>query len=152
EAIWLFPTLGVLYEQLLLPDIEAVTKVFTGFNRWLDEDWGLAYRGRIFAAPYLSLCDVAWACAELEWALARGARVLCMRPAAAWTRDGPRSPADPVFDPFWARLNEAGVTLVIHAGDSGYSTNGYADDRFSAFGQSAADGYVRPSIKGWSFE
>lgn len=152
EATWLFPTLGVLYEQLLLPDVEAVTRVFTGFNRWLDEDWGLAYQGRIFAAPYFSLCDVDWACAELEWALARGARVLCTRPAAAWTKDGPRSPADPVFDPFWARVDEAGITVVIHAGDSGYHTNGYADDRFSAFGQHAAIGYARPSIKGWSFE
>ena len=152
EAVWLFPTLGVLYEQLLLPDVEAVTRVFTGFNRWLDEDWGLAHQGRIFAAPYFSLCDVEWACAELEWALARGARVLCTRPAAAFTRDGPRSPADPVFDPFWARANEAGITVVIHAGDSGYHTNGYADDRFSAFGQSAAVGYGRPSLKSWSFE
>jgi hypothetical protein len=152
EACWLFPTLGVLYEQLLLPDVEAVTRVFTGFNRWLDEDWGLAYEGRIFAAPYFSLCDVAWACAELEWALARGARVLCTRPAAAFTKDGPRSPGDPIFDPFWARVNEAGITVVIHAGDSGYHTNGYADDRFSAFGQDAAVGYGRPSIKAWSFE
>jgi predicted TIM-barrel fold metal-dependent hydrolase len=152
EAIWLFPTLGVLYEQLLQPDVEAVTKVFTGFNRWLDEDWGLAYQGRIFAAPYFSLCDVEWACAELEWALARGARVLCTRPSAAWTKDGPRSPGDPLFDPFWARVNEAGITVVIHAGDSGYNTNGYADDRFSAFGGGGESSYGRPSVKAWSFE
>lgn len=151
-AVWLFPTLGVLYEQLLQPDVEAVTRVFTGFNRWLDEDWGLACEGRIFAAPYFSLCDVEWACAELEWALSRGARVLCTRPSAAWTKDGPRSPADPVFDPFWARVHEAGITVVIHAGDSGYQTNGYADERFSAFGAGAPTGTGRPSIKSWSFE
>jgi len=153
EAVWLFPTLGVLYEQLLLPDIEAVKQVFTGFNRWLDDDWGLNYRGRIFAAPYFSLCDVDWACEELDWALARGARVICTRPSAAWTVDGPRSPGDPIFDPFWARVNEAGIAVVIHAGDSGYNTNGYADDRFSAaFGAGGASAYARPSIKGWSIE
>ena len=132
EAIWLFPTLGVLYEELLKHDPEAVTITFRAFNRWLEEDWGFAYRERIFAAPYLSLADVGWAVAELEWVLARGARVICMRPAAVWTADGPRSPADPAFDPFWARVNEAGITVVAHAADSGYTTHGYARDGFSA--------------------
>ena len=27
-----------------------------------------------------------------------------------------------MFDPFWARVNEAGITVVVHAGDSGYSS------------------------------
>jgi predicted TIM-barrel fold metal-dependent hydrolase len=132
EAVWLFPTLGVLYEELLKHDPEAVTITFRAFNRWLEEDWGFAYRDRIFAAPYLSLADVSWAIAELEWALQRGARVVCMRPAAIFTATGPRSPADPCFDPFWARAEEAGITVVVHAGDSGYSSNGYALDSFSA--------------------
>jgi predicted TIM-barrel fold metal-dependent hydrolase len=30
------------------------------------------------------------------------------------------SPADARFDPFWARVNEAGVTVAYHSGDSGY--------------------------------
>jgi predicted TIM-barrel fold metal-dependent hydrolase len=142
--LWLFPTLGMLYEELLKDDPEAVTITFTAFNRWLEEDWGLAYRDRIFAAPYLSLCDVGWAVRELEWALDRGARVIVLRPAAAFTATGPRTPADPAFDPFWARVNEAGITVVAHAGDSGYTSNGYAPDGFSAaFGQGAQ----RPSIK-----
>lgn len=132
EAIWLFPTLGVLYEELLKHDPEAVTITFRAFNRWLEEDWGFAYQGRIFSAPYLSLADIHWAVSELEWALARGARVVCMRPAAVFTASGPRSPADPIFDPFWARVQEAGITVVIHAGDSGYSSNGYVRDGFSA--------------------
>ena len=45
---------------------------------------------------------------------------------------GPLTPGDPYFDPFWARVNEAGITVVVHAGDSGYSLNGYAKDGFSA--------------------
>ena len=132
EAVWLFPTLGVLYEELLKHDPEAVTIMFTAFNRWLEEDWGFAYRNRIFAAPYLSLCDVDWAIRELEWSLERGARVVCMRPAAIFTANGSRSPADPVFDRFWARAEEAGITVVVHAGDSGYGSNGYARDGFAA--------------------
>ena len=82
----------MLYEELLKDDPEAVTITFTAFNRWLEEDWGFAYENRIFAAPYLSLCDVDWAVRELEWALDRGARVICLRPAAVITETGPRHP------------------------------------------------------------
>jgi predicted TIM-barrel fold metal-dependent hydrolase len=144
ERCWMFPTLGMLYEELLKHDPEAVTLTFTAFNRWVAEDWGFAYRDRIFAAPYLSLCDVDWAVRELEWALEQGARTIVMRPAAPTTITGQRPPADPAFDPFWARVNEAGITVVAHAGDSGYSSQGYAKDGFAAtFG----DGANRPSIK-----
>jgi predicted TIM-barrel fold metal-dependent hydrolase len=148
EAVWLFPTLGVLYEEPLKHDPEAVTLTFTAFNRWLEEEWGFAYRDRIFAAPYLSLADVDWAVAELEWALGKGARVVVMRPAAPTTALGPRPPADAVFDPFWARVDEAGITVVVHAGDSGYSSQGYAHDGFSA----SFEGSGRPSIKFFSME
>jgi predicted TIM-barrel fold metal-dependent hydrolase len=125
EGAWLFPTLGVLYEERLRRDIEAICTLFEGFNRWVDEDWGLAFEDRIFAAPYLSLADVGWACRELEWALGRDARIVVVRPAAVFTHHGPRSPADPEFDPFWARVDEAGITVIAHVSNSGYSTNGY---------------------------
>lgn len=143
EKVWLFPTLGILYEELLKHDPEAVALTFTAFNRWLEDDWGCNFNDRIYAAPYLSLCDVDWAIRELEWALERDARVVVMRPAAPTTVTGQRSPADPEFDPFWARVNEAGITVVIHAGDSGYSSQGYAKDGFAA----TFEGAGKPSIK-----
>jgi predicted TIM-barrel fold metal-dependent hydrolase len=150
EAIWLFPTLGVLYEELLRHDTEAVKTQFTAFNRWLDEDWGCNFQNKIFAAPYISLCDVDWACQELEWAIERGASVVCMRPSAVTLADGSSlSPADSLFDPFWARLNEAGITLVIHASDSGYTTQGYVKDGFSV---DFSGGVFSPSIKHFNIE
>jgi predicted TIM-barrel fold metal-dependent hydrolase len=149
EKIWLFPTLGILYEELLKHDIEAVTMMCTAFNRWLDEDWGCNYQDRIYSSPYLSLCDVDWAVKELEWALEHDARTIVLRPAAPTTAFGQRTPADPMFDPFWARVNESGITVVVHAGDSGYSSQGYADDSFSAaFGASSG----RPSIRMFAIE
>ncbi len=148
SKIWLFPTLGMLYEELLKHDPGAVCLTFRAFNRWLADDWGFAYQNRIFAAPYIALADVDWACSELEWALDGGARVIVMRPAAPITALGQRSPFDPMFDPFWARVNEAGVTVVIHAGDSGYSSNGYADDSFSA----RFSGGWKPTIKSFAIE
>jgi predicted TIM-barrel fold metal-dependent hydrolase len=131
DRAWLFPTLGMIYEEALRHDPEAVTLLFTAFNRWVEEDWGFAYQDRIFAAPYITLVDVDWACRELEWAIDHGARTVVTRPAAPTTASGPVSPGNPVFDPFWARLAEAGLTLVVHAGDSGYTAHGYATDGFT---------------------
>jgi hypothetical protein len=119
EAVWLFPTLGILYEELIKHDIEAVTTLFTAFNRWLDDDWGFDYQGRIFASPYITLADLDWAIRELEWAIDNGARHVVMRPAAPHTAAGQIPVSDPRNDPFWARVNEAGITVVAHAGDSG---------------------------------
>ena len=131
EKIWLFPTLGMIYEQPLKHDPEGVGIMFRAFNRWLEEDWGYDYQGRIFASPYVSLADATVAIEELERAIGLGARTICMRPAAPTTVRGTRTPGDPEFDPFWARVAEAGITVVVHAGDSGYSTNGYAREGFS---------------------
>ena len=36
DAAWLFPTLGVLYEEPVSGDVDAVCTLFEGFNRWLD--------------------------------------------------------------------------------------------------------------------
>ena len=148
ESIWLFPTLGVLYEELLKDDTQAVVALMRGFNRWIEEDWGFDYKGKIFASPYISLVDVDQAISELEWCLEKGARTVVMRPAPVWTEGGQLSPGDPVFDPFWSRVNEAGITTVIHAGDSGYSSQGYAEDSFG----SNMTGRYRPSIKAFSIE
>ena len=67
----------MLYEELLKHDPVAVCATFRAFNRWLEEDWGFAYRDRIFAAPYLTLADVDWA--------VRGARVGPRPRAPAWS-------------------------------------------------------------------
>mgnify|MGYP000086873324 CR=1 FL=1 len=125
EAAWLFPTLGVLYENSLGTDIQAATTLFEGFNRWLEEDWGLSYQDKLFSAPYLPLGDVDWACRELDWALKKDARVICVRPASVQTAKGRRACTDPQFDPFWARVNEAGITVIAHVANSGYDSHGY---------------------------
>lgn len=127
-AVWLFPTLGVGIEAGLVDDPAAAVAAFHAFNRWLEDDWGYAYENRIFAAPYVTLADPAAAERELDRVLSLGAKVLVMRPAPAFTAEGPCSPADPRFDGFWARVAEAGVPVAVHSGDSGYGTNGYSRD------------------------
>jgi len=121
EACLMLPTLGVGMETALEHDPAALNASFRAFNRWLDEDWGFNYQDRIYAAPYVTLLDVDWAVEELEYALDHDARVILMRPGSVYGAERRRTPGDPAHDAFWARLNEAGVTLVVHGGDSGYA-------------------------------
>jgi len=120
EGCFLFPTLGVGMEESLRHDPEALLAAFRGFNRWLEEDWGFAHQGRIFGAPYLTLVDPRWAVEELDYALSRGARVVVMRSAPVADPHGSRSLGDPLYDAFWARAAEAGITVAFHSGDAGY--------------------------------
>jgi predicted TIM-barrel fold metal-dependent hydrolase len=120
EGALLFPTQGVGVEEPMRHSAEITHATLEAFNRWLHDDWGFAYQDRLFAAPMLSLMDVGRAVRELEWALERGARIVHLRPAPVPTPGGSRSPGHADYDPFWARVGEAGVTVAFHAGDSGY--------------------------------
>jgi len=144
EAAWLFPSQGVCMEGPMQPDIEASIEVLRAFNRWLDDDWGFAYQDRIFAVPFLTLSDLDLAVHELEWCLGRGARVITIRNGPVFTPGGPRSPADPAFDPFWARVQEAGIVVTTHAGfEDGYTD--VASDIAQTWGVAAApEGKRRP--------
>lgn len=120
DACFMFPTLGVGMEEALLHDPPAAVAAFKAFNRWMAEDWGFAYKERIFAAPYISLMDVDAAVEEVEFALENDARVIVMRAAPITTSSGFASPADPRFDRFWQLVNDSGLTVAYHSGDSGY--------------------------------
>ena len=120
EAIVLFPTLGVGIEQPLRHDAGATHAALHAFNQWLDEDWGFHYQDRIFAVPMLTLMDVDRALEELDRVLERGARMVYLRPAPVPKGDRSISPGDPLHDPFWARVHEAGIPVAFHSGDSGY--------------------------------
>jgi len=121
DGALLFPTLGVGMQESLRHDPEAACVAFGAFNRWLEEDWGFAHRERLFAAPYLSLMDAAWAAAEAERVIAAGARVVSMVPGPVPTGpDTAINPSNERFDGFWARLAEARVPVAFHSGDAGY--------------------------------
>ena len=120
-AALLFPTLGCGVEQALAHDIPATMASMRAFNRWLEDDWGFDYQGRIIAAPMLSLADPEAATAEVESLIERGAKIVHVRPAPVPAPNGTtRSLGDALFDPIWARLAEASVPVAFHLGDSGY--------------------------------
>jgi len=111
ERAVFFPTLGVGIDGLNADNVRMTYKLFRAFNLWLDDDWGFNRDGRIYAPPFIPMLDPQLACDELDFALERGSKVIVMRPGPA----GGRSPADPAWDPFWARLNETGTIAAYHA-------------------------------------
>ena len=117
EASILLPTLAVAVEQDMVHDAELTDVSLRAFNRWLEEDWGYGDDGRVFAVPMLSLLDLDRSLVELRRVLDAGARMVHLRPGPV----GGRSPADPVFDPFWATVAEAGVPVAFHVSNSGYN-------------------------------
>ena len=122
DAVLLFPTLGCGVEEGLRHDIPATMASLSAFNRWLEEDWGFAHRGRLIGVPMLSLADPAAALAEVNSLIERGARMVHIRPAPVPAQSGGgRSLGDKLHDPVWARLAEAGVPVAFHLGDSGYN-------------------------------
>jgi predicted TIM-barrel fold metal-dependent hydrolase len=54
------------------------------------------------------------------------------------------APCDECFDPFWARVNEAGITVVAHVGSDGYTANGYGKNSALAI----LGGGRKPSVAG----
>ena len=120
EQTIMLPTLGVGMETALEHDPEALCAAFRAFNRWLLDDWGFNHEDRIYGAPYITLADPDNARRELEFALEHDARVVLMRPGPTAIPGGRTGPGDPRHDAFWSLLNESGITLAVHGGDSSY--------------------------------
>ncbi len=120
HAAVMFPTLASLIEERLIDDPELTQVALGAFNEWLHDEWTYDYRGRIFATPVVNPCVLDTALAELDRLMERGARVVLLRPAPVANLRGTRSPFLEEFDPFWARVQDAGLVVALHASDSGY--------------------------------
>src|SRR5581483_9888844 len=95
----MFPTLASLVEERMRDEPELTHAAIHALNEWLYETWQFDYEGRIFTTPIITLPIVERAIEELEWVVARGARVVLIRPAPVPGFRGPRSFALPEFDP-----------------------------------------------------
>jgi predicted TIM-barrel fold metal-dependent hydrolase len=108
---------GVIYPGALalsaehwVDDTDALYANLSSFNRWFDETWGFNYHDRVYAAAVLSLRDLDHAIALTDEILSRGAKLVMLPTGPAYGR----GPADPYYDPVWARLAEAGVVVTFH--------------------------------------
>jgi predicted TIM-barrel fold metal-dependent hydrolase len=129
----MFPTLASLIEERMRDDPDMTHAVIHSLNEWLYETWTFDYENRIFTTPVITLPIVEKAVEELEWAVARGAKAVLIRPAPAWGPRGPRSPGLPEFDPFWEKVVEHDVLVAMHSSDSGYER--FADEWMGSGGE-----------------
>jgi len=138
----MYPTLASLIEERMKDDPDLCADAIHALNQWMIEAWPYAFEHRIFSTPVIATGLVDRAMQELDFAMGHGARAILMRPAPAWGYRGPRSFALAEFDPFWQKVEESGVLVVLHASDSGY--NRYTNEWEGAHGEALAFG--EPSL------
>jgi predicted TIM-barrel fold metal-dependent hydrolase len=121
DRAMMWPTLASLLEERLADDPVATHVVIHAFNQWMHDQWSFNFDDRIYPTPVVTLPIVDRAIEELEWVVARGAKAILVRPAPVPDFNGRRrSFALAEFDPFWERVQEAGVVVGMHASDSGF--------------------------------
>jgi predicted TIM-barrel fold metal-dependent hydrolase len=117
EAAVLLPSLGLHTEYDFRKMTGPLCANFRSFNRWLEEEWGYGGDSRIFGVPMMTLVDVDWAIEELERVAELGARFVFLKNSPI----NDRSPADPFFDPWWARVQDMGIRPIFHLGFEGFT-------------------------------
>lgn len=137
------PTLASVIEERLADKPDVIAALMHASNRWLAEGCGFARENRLFPVPMINLYDVDRAVEELEFVLKHGARVVGIRPAPVAGTKNPmegRAPGMAEFDPFWARVNEAKIFVMLHVSDSGY-------DKINRWWTAGGKGEFRPFEK-----
>lgn len=119
HAAILLPTLASVIEERLAHKPETMQALFHALNLWVADEYGFK-NGRQFPTGAINLADVDSACRELDFLLEAGARSVLVRPAPVAGLRGSRSHALPEFDPFWKRVEDAGIFVIHHVSDSGY--------------------------------
>jgi predicted TIM-barrel fold metal-dependent hydrolase len=140
EAALMYPASAHNIEYEFADNVDAIYANARAFNRWMSEEVGFAYKQRMFLPPYIPLAEPELAVEELETVMSQGAPVVQIKSGHAHGgRNNPfggRSIADPVYDPFWARINEARVGVAVHLGGTDYQKYGadWSEDPEATFG------------------
>lgn len=117
DAAVLYPSSGLFFGPLdpieALHDPEFVRDCQAAYNDWLLDDYCGAYPERLFGMALVPLQDVDLAVAEARRAVGKGAKGICVRPAA-YVDELPLS--HPVYHPFWEAVQELGVPVAFHPG------------------------------------
>ena len=120
HAALVYPTLASVIEERIGARGDVSAALFHSLNQWIVDEWGFARDNRLFSAPFISLTNVDKGIEELEFVLRHDARCVNIRPAPVPDIRGSRSFGFAEYDPFWARVAEAGIFVTMHGSDSGY--------------------------------
>lgn len=101
-----FPTIGILWDT---EDPKLADAYCRAYNRWCHDFVG-DFPNRIYPMAHIALHDPELALAELRRVMKLGFKGVFLAPEPV----NGRSPADPVFDPIWHEMEEAGMPLCLH--------------------------------------
>jgi predicted TIM-barrel fold metal-dependent hydrolase len=122
DRAMMWPTLASLLEERLADDPQATAVVVHALNQWMLEHWTFNFENRIFATPVITLGLLNEAMREIDYVVENGAKAILIRPASVPDVLGRRrSFALEEFDPFWKKVEEAGILVGMHASDDGYT-------------------------------
>jgi predicted TIM-barrel fold metal-dependent hydrolase len=111
DACVTFPNFGLLWEEPLSGDLEALCGNMRAFNRWMAEvvqEGG----GRLFGVAHLTLRDPDWLKEELRALNAAGIKLAMTAPAPV----NGKALSHPDLDPIWQAFVDADVAPVFHVG------------------------------------
>ena len=101
--------LGIEYEFEY--DLEGLYANIRAINRYFATEWSFNYNDRLFTPAFIPMASPELALRELEQVMIDGP------PSLIQISTGPSihtSPFRPEHDPFWARINEAGIRVCTH--------------------------------------
>jgi predicted TIM-barrel fold metal-dependent hydrolase len=101
-----FPTIGILWDT---EDPKLADAYCRAYNRWCSDFVGDQSR-RIYPMAHIALHDPDLALIELQRVMKLGFKGVFLAPEPV----NGRSPADPVFDPLWHEMEDAGIPLCLH--------------------------------------
>lgn len=101
-----FPTIGILWDS---DDPRLADAYARAYNRWCTDFVG-SHADRIYPMAHIALHDPEMALTELRRCLKLGFKGVFLPPEPVLGR----SPADPVFDPLWHEMEDAGIPLCLH--------------------------------------
>jgi predicted TIM-barrel fold metal-dependent hydrolase len=116
EASIIFPGHAITTEPFI-DDVDLLYLQQHAYNEWLNDEWGFNHQDRLYTAALITLRDLERTLKELDWLIEQEVRLVMLL-------TGPfngHSPADTIYDPFWARLSEAGVVLAYHTSEAIYT-------------------------------
>ncbi|MGH2587704.1 MAG: amidohydrolase family protein [Dehalococcoidia bacterium] len=110
-----FPTIGILWDT---EDARLADAYARAYNRWV-HDFAGGPADQIFPMAHIPLNDPDLALAELRRCLKLGFRGMFLAPEPVGPKSaefpfGDTSPADPVYDPLWHELEDAGLPVCLH--------------------------------------
>jgi predicted TIM-barrel fold metal-dependent hydrolase len=113
----IYSTYGLIIENYLYHDEEALYCTLNGFNKWIVEEWGQD-RQKIEPAPVVSLVNADYAVQQLKFLIENNIKIINISPNFIPTSNGGVSPTSKIYDNFWKIINDNKIVIGLHENDS----------------------------------